>query len=57
MGDDIKAINNDKIISWDDFIAKGLDVSDDNILNRMNVLVVIHLHSYIPLELLEILKE
>ena len=36
MGDDIKAINNDKIISWDDFIAKGLDVSDDDILDRMN---------------------
>ena len=29
-------INNDKIISWDDFIAKWLDVSDDDILDRMN---------------------
>ena len=38
MGDDIKAINNDKIISWDDFIAKGLDVSDDDILDRMNTI-------------------
>ena len=36
MGDDIKAINNDKVISWDDFIAKGLDVSDNDILDRMN---------------------
>ena len=36
MGDDIKAIDNDKIISWDDFIARGVNVSDDDILDRMN---------------------
>tara|TARA_B100001564_G_scaffold23753_1_gene17630 strand:- start:2043 stop:3821 length:1779 start_codon:yes stop_codon:yes gene_type:complete len=36
MGDDVNVVNNDKIISWDDFIAKGANVSDDEIENRMN---------------------
>ena len=36
MGDDIKVTDNDKIISWDNFIAKGEDIPNDDILNRMN---------------------
>ncbi len=36
MGDDIVAKRNEKIISWDDFIAKGTNISEDDILERMN---------------------
>ena len=36
MGDDIKAEKKDNIISWDDFLAKGRDVTDDDVIKRMN---------------------
>ena len=36
MGDDIKATNSGKIISWDAFINKGKNISDDEILNNLN---------------------
>ena len=35
MGVDVKAANNSKIINWEEFIKKGVDVSDDQVEKRM----------------------
>ena len=36
MGEDVKAPNNSKIINWEEFIKKGVDISDDQVEKRMN---------------------
>ncbi|MDA9594382.1 long-chain fatty acid--CoA ligase [bacterium] len=35
MGEDVKAPNNSKIINWEEFIKKGVDISDDQVEKRM----------------------
>ncbi|MBT4249132.1 long-chain fatty acid--CoA ligase [bacterium] len=35
MGEDVKAPNNSKIINWEEFIKKGVDISDDQVKKRM----------------------
>jgi len=35
MGVDVKAANNSKIINWEEFIKKGIDVSEDQVEKRM----------------------
>jgi len=35
MGEDVKTPNNSKIINWEEFIKKGVDISDDQVEKRM----------------------
>jgi len=38
MGDDVVPVNHEKIINWNEFIAKGNDISDDEVEARMKTI-------------------